>query len=127
MNQDLHEVTGAEAPKLSPLQILRHSTAQVITAAVKRLFPEATVTLVPAIDTGFHYDLDLLRPFAGEAVAAIEAEMQKIVDAKVTFEALDSGGARCRAPHLRSTREIGAFKLLALEGVAHLGAPGTQP
>jgi threonyl-tRNA synthetase len=86
MEDEIKEVIGREAPKLSPLQTLRHSAAHVMAAAVKRLFPEAKVTIGPAIDTGFYYDFDMPRPFTEEDLGKIEAEMQKIVDADETFE-----------------------------------------
>ena len=41
------------------LRLLRHSTAHVMAAAVKRLFPTAKVTIGPAIDNGFYYDFDV--------------------------------------------------------------------
>jgi threonyl-tRNA synthetase len=114
MNQELHDVIGAEAPKLSPLQILRHSTAHVMTTAVKRLYPEAKLTIGPAVDTGFHYDFDLSRPFTDGDLSAIEAEMQRIVESNLNFSAelVDS----CARPHVRSTREIAAFKLVPVAG-----------
>src|SRR5687767_4224075 len=85
MEDEIKEVIGAEAPKLSPLQRLRHSTAHVMAAAVKRLYPEAKVTIGPAIDTGFYYDFDMPRPFTDDDLAKIEAEMQKIVEANEKF------------------------------------------
>ena len=67
------------------LQIIRHSTAHVLACAVKRLFPKAKVTIGPAISNGFYYDFDVERPFSIEDLAAIEAEMAKIVEAKAPF------------------------------------------
>src|SRR5690242_11449857 len=85
MEDEIKEVIGAEAPKLSPLETLRHSAAHVMAAAVKRLFPEAKVTIGPSIETGFFYDFDMPRPFSDEDLGAIEVEMQKIIDADVPF------------------------------------------
>ena len=67
------------------LDIIRHSTAHVMAQAVKRLFPDAKVTIGPAIDTGFYYDFDVERPFSSEDFEAIEKEMQKIVAEKQPF------------------------------------------
>lgn len=53
--------------------------------AVKRLFPKAKVTIGPSIETGFYYDFEVERPFTDEDLRAIEAEMQKIVDADLPF------------------------------------------
>src|SRR5688500_17735035 len=82
---DLLEGLVGTTPTLSPLETLRHSTAHVMAKAVQRLWPEAKVTIGPSIETGFYYDFDIDRPFTEEDLAKIEAEMQKIVDAKEPF------------------------------------------
>ena len=40
------------------LKVIRHTTAHVLAQAVKRLFPDAKVTIGPAIEEGFYYDFD---------------------------------------------------------------------
>jgi threonyl-tRNA synthetase len=60
------------------LGILRHSTAHLMAQAVKRLFPQAKVTIGPNIEDGFYYDFDIDRPFTPEDLASIEKEMEKI-------------------------------------------------
>ena len=67
------------------LELIRHSTAHVLAAAVKRLFPSAKVTIGPAIDAGFYYDFDVERPFTPEDFPAIEAEMRTIIAADEPF------------------------------------------
>ena len=62
-----------------------HSTAHVMAAAVKRIFPAAKVTIGPAIDDGFYYDFDVDTPFSEEDIAAIEAEMKAIVKENGSF------------------------------------------
>jgi len=58
----------------------------------------ACLTVTPAIATGFYYDFDVPRPFTDEDLAAIEGEMQTIVDADVALG------------------DLGAFKLLSVAG-----------
>ena len=82
---DLIEGLVGAAPTLTPLETLRHSCAHVMAKAVQRLWPDAKVTIGPSIETGFYYDFDIERPFTEEDLARIEAEMQKIVDAKEPF------------------------------------------
>ena len=53
--------------------------------AVKRLFPNAKVTIGPAIDDGFYYDFDA-EPFSREDLDKIEAEMKKIVKEDIAIE-----------------------------------------
>ena len=50
----------------SPLDTLRHSAAHVMADAVKRLFPEAQITIGPAIEDGFYYDFDVPKPITEE-------------------------------------------------------------
>jgi threonyl-tRNA synthetase len=67
-----------------PLSRLRHSASHVMADAVRRLRPNAKVTIGPAIETGFYYDFDT-EPFSPEDAAKIEAEMAKIVSQDLPF------------------------------------------
>ncbi|MCH5255360.1 MAG: threonine--tRNA ligase [Lachnospiraceae bacterium] len=60
------------------LRVIRHTASHVLAEAVKRLFPDAKVTIGPAIDEGFYYDFDAA-PFSREDLDALEAEMKKII------------------------------------------------
>ena len=60
------------------LRVIRHTASHVMAQAVKRLFPEAKVTIRPAIDEGFYYDFDAA-PFSREDLDRLEAEMKKII------------------------------------------------
>ena len=50
----------------------------MLAEAVKNLFPEAKLTIGPAIDTGYYYDFDA-DPFSREDLDRIEKEMKKII------------------------------------------------
>ena len=92
----------------------RHSTSHVMAQAVKRLFPEAKLTIGPAIEEGFYYDFDR-KPFTPEDLAAIEAEMRKIIaeDLPIQREAI------ARAEAFRLYQEMGEkYKLELLEGIS---------
>ena len=71
--------------KLSHLDILRHSTAHVMAAAVRRLWPDALFDIGPSTEDGFYYDFDLSHRLTAEDFPAIEAEMAKIVAENVPF------------------------------------------
>ncbi len=60
------------------LRVIRHTASHVLAEAVKRLFPDAKVTIGPAIDEGFYYDFDA-EPFSREDLDNLEAEMKKII------------------------------------------------
>ncbi|MCR5116197.1 MAG: threonine--tRNA ligase [Lachnospiraceae bacterium] len=59
------------------LPVLRHTASHVLAEAVKRLRPDAKVTIGPAVEDGFYYDF-LTDPFSREDLDALEAEMKKI-------------------------------------------------
>ncbi|MFM2343757.1 MAG: threonine--tRNA ligase [Pseudomonadota bacterium] len=62
------------------LDIIRHSTAHLLAYAVKRLYPDAQVTIGPTIDNGFYYDFSYKQGFTPEDLEKIEAEMHKIAN-----------------------------------------------
>ncbi|MDR2124565.1 MAG: threonine--tRNA ligase [Desulfovibrio sp.] len=77
------EPVTADSPE--GLEILRHSASHVLARAVRRLFPQAGVSIGPAIDKGFYYDFDVPRPFTPEDFPALEAEMRRTVEQAVPF------------------------------------------
>jgi threonyl-tRNA synthetase len=60
------------------LEVLRHSAAHLLAAAVCELWPGARYAIGPAIEDGFYYDLDLPVSLKEEDLAAIEARMREI-------------------------------------------------
>ena len=56
-----------------------HTTSHIMAQAVKRLFPEAKLTIGPSIEKGFYYDFDVEKPFTEADLAAIEEEMKKVI------------------------------------------------
>ena len=58
---------------------LRHTASHVMAQAVKRLWPEAKLTIGPAIDKGFYYDIDMEHTLTPEDLTKIEKEMSRIV------------------------------------------------
>ena len=60
-----------------------HTTSHILANAITRLFPDAKFGIGPAIDNGFYYDIDLDHKFTDEDLAALEAEMAKIVKEEV--------------------------------------------
>ena len=80
-----HKVTADAAVSIitgrdpEGLEIIRHSTAHLMAQAVKELFPEAQVTIGPAIENGFYYDFSYSRPFTPEDLQKIEERMDELV------------------------------------------------
>ena len=66
--------------------LFRHTAAHILAQAVKRLYPAAKLTIGPAIDNGYYYDIDSDVPFGADALKAIEGEMKKIVKENLKIE-----------------------------------------
>jgi threonyl-tRNA synthetase len=64
------------------LHILRHSAAHVMAQAILRLYKDAKLTIGPAIEDGFYYDIDM-GPISEDDFPKIEAEIKKIIKAKL--------------------------------------------
>ena len=66
------------------LHILRHSAAHVMAQAILHLYRDAHLTIGPAVEDGFYYDIDM-EPISEDDFPKIEAEIKKAVKAKEPF------------------------------------------
>ena len=66
--------------------VFRHTASHILAQAVKRLYPAAKLTIGPAIENGFYYDIDSDISFTPEILSAIESEMKKIVKENLRIE-----------------------------------------
>ncbi|MEI6702545.1 MAG: threonine--tRNA ligase [Deltaproteobacteria bacterium] len=78
------EIITEKSPEA--LEIIRHSASHLMAQAVKELFPQAKVTIGPAIETGFYYDFDIEKPFTPEDLERIEAKMAELASADLKIE-----------------------------------------
>jgi threonyl-tRNA synthetase len=60
------------------IQVLRHSAAHLLAAAVLELFPSVKLGIGPPIDTGFFYDFVREEPFTPEDLERIEKKMREM-------------------------------------------------
>src|ERR1700674_1578555 len=144
---------GEHEASADPLQVLRHSTAHLLAAAVMELYPDAKYGIGPPVQDGFYYDFGFTKPISESDLGAIESRMRRIVNEDRPFihETLTRDAAieefrkrgqdykleliadkvegdevsvyrtgdfldLCRGPHVRSTRDLKAFKLLRVAG-----------
>ncbi len=68
------------------LELLRHSTAHVMAAALVDLYGDVKFGVGPAIENGFYYDVKLDRTLSSDDFEAIEKRMAEIVEAAEPFE-----------------------------------------
>lgn len=71
---------------MKDLEILRHSTAHVLAAAVLEMFPEAKFGIGPAVENGFYYDFELPRTLIPEDLPLLEEKMKEIIKSNHPFE-----------------------------------------
>jgi threonyl-tRNA synthetase len=71
------------------LVVLRHSTAHLLAAAVKKLWPRARFGVGPAIADGFYYDIDLPTPLGLDDLARIEQKMHELKAEHLRYEKLE--------------------------------------
>ena len=77
---------GEHESTTDPLEILRHSTAHLLAAAVVELYPDAQYGIGPAVQDGFYYDFD----FGGRSISesdlpTIESRMRRLAQADTPF------------------------------------------
>ncbi len=80
------------------LDLIRHSCAHLLAAAVLELWPETKNTIGPAIESGFYYDFEFQKPVTEEDLPRIEAKMAEILKTWNKFEGkeVDAKEARKR-------------------------------
>jgi threonyl-tRNA synthetase len=71
------------------LPVMRHSAAHIMARAVMRLFEGVELAFGPTVGDGFYYDMRATRPITDADLPAIEAEMQRIIDADEAFERVE--------------------------------------
>ena len=81
-----NEVTPVTFESKEGKQVFWHTASHILAQAVKRLFPEAKLTIGPSVDNGFYYDIDSDVSFSPEILTKIEAEMKKIVKENLIIE-----------------------------------------
>lgn len=95
------EIVTEKSPEA--LEIIRHSTSHLMAQAVQSLFPNAKVTIGPAIESGFYYDFDVDTPFSLEDLDKIEAKMAELAKANLKIARQDLS----KADALKLFREMG--------------------
>lgn len=97
-----------------PLERMRHSAAHVMADAVQQLFPQAKVTIGPAIEQGFYYDFDYAAGFTPDDLSQIEARMREIIARDLPFLREEVSKAEARTLF---TEKGETFKVEILDGI----------
>ncbi len=99
-------------------EVFWHSTAHLMAQAVKRLWPEAKLTMGPPVEDGFYYDIDRDPPFAEDDLPKIEAAMRAIVKEDFPIKRIEYGKdyAKARAVFEQRGETYKLEMLAAIEG-----------
>ncbi len=68
------------------LEHKRHSLAHLLGAAVVELYPKSKLTLGPAVENGFYYDIDVPEKITEEYLKLIEKKMRSLLDTWKSFD-----------------------------------------
>ena len=71
------------------LSNLRHSCAHLLAAAVMDLWPKTKRAIGPAIENGFYFDFEFVKPISESDFPKIEQKMHEIVKSWKSFERLE--------------------------------------
>lgn len=143
------------------LEKMRHSSAHILAAAVRELYPGVKLGIGPVIENGFYYDFDFPNKFSLEDLPKIEKKMSELIKKDLKFECLsfslsdalallkkqdqpykielvkdlEKEGHKevtfyksgdfidlCAGPHVKSSKQIGSFKLLNIAGAYWRGS-----
>ena len=74
---DVKLLTFADPEDDGARRTFRHTASHILAEAVKRLYPEAKLTIGPAIDDGFYYDFEC-QSFSREDLDEIEKMMAQM-------------------------------------------------
>lgn len=79
MNKDNQGSPDQEAQSAQNIEHIRHSLAHLLATATLELFPETLLTIGPAVDDGFYYDMDFQKPLVESDLKDIEDKMRDIL------------------------------------------------
>ena len=68
------------------LHMARHSLAHILAKALVSLYPNTKLTIGPAIDDGFYYDVDTNEMLSPDHFETIEKKMKEILNKGEAFE-----------------------------------------
>jgi threonyl-tRNA synthetase len=111
------------------LDVLRHSAAHLMADAILRLFPKAQLTIGPAVEDGFYYDIFLPdgEKISPEDFPAIEAEMARLAKEGHAFERCisDDTSSEIYARYRAIDGGHNKFKAELVDGIRERGEPLT--
>ena len=112
------EIITEKSPEA--LEIIRHTTSHLMAQAVQALFPDAKVTIGPAIENGFYYDFDVDTPFSLDDLEKIEVKMAELAKANLNIQrqVLSKSEALQLFGEMKETYKVELIEALDAENVS---------
>src|ERR687895_385428 len=121
--QPIQILTTRDTDDPDALYVLRHSAADLLAEAVRRLYPGVKIAIGPPIENGFYYDFEFPEPIGEEARKRFEdegeaykVELVATADGEISLYTQGEFTDLCRGPHLQDSGPIKAIKLTGLAG-----------
>ncbi|MBU3668887.1 MAG: threonine--tRNA ligase [Candidatus Taylorbacteria bacterium] len=76
MKNDNHNHEGSHP---SNIEHIRHSLAHLLATATLSLYPDTLVTIGPAVENGFYYDMDFTTPLTEKDLESLNKRMKEIL------------------------------------------------
>ena len=104
------------------LPVARHSLAHVLAMALLERFPTTKLTIGPAIDDGFYYDVELPAgtSLSVDDLPALTARMRELAASGLTFSGREVSEAEARTAFASNP-----FKIELVDGIVASGSPIT--
>ena len=74
---------------MDSMEIMRHSAAHVMAAAVCKIFDSVKLDIGPSTEEGFYYDFELEHRLSPDDFKKIEKEIRRIISASLPFERIE--------------------------------------
>ncbi|MCA9351694.1 threonine--tRNA ligase, partial [Patescibacteria group bacterium] len=97
---------------MTTIEEKRHSLAHLLAAAVLKHYPDAKLTLGPAIENGFYYDIAFTEAVGDKDLKQIEKTMKKLSNTWTTFD-----GKEISADEARKIFEGNPYKLELIDEI----------
>lgn len=71
------------------LEMMRHSCAHLVAAAIQAMYPEAKFGVGPVVENGFYYDVEFPETISEDALKEIEKKAKHLVKQNLKFEKME--------------------------------------
>lgn len=112
------------------IEHIRHSLAHLLATATVSIYPDALLTIGPAVENGFYYDMDFTAPLKDADLPVIEQKMRDILKEWTIASKKDSASDAAHFLHkevsINEARALFANNLYKLELIEEINSRGEK-